>query len=158
MRDAATSVGLVTSRGAGGGYLGMAVTSWASVSIDPPAVLVVVNRSATVHAAILQSNRFCLNLMAEIHGTLLEHFSRSEMRDARFRSTDWEEEPGGLPILKGALSSLVSAVEATSDYATHTIFVGRVERVVLLDNQTPDASPLIWLRGSQASLAAKTRL
>jgi len=155
MRRAASSVSLVTARGVEDEYCGMAVTSWASVSMSPPAMLVIVNRSASVHAAISATGRFCLNQMGEAHAPMLERFSRSDMRHLRFDPQDWEEEPDGLPILKGALSSLTCTVETTSNYSTHSIFVGRVDRVILLELAPGRVAPLIWMDGSRASLTTR---
>jgi flavin reductase (DIM6/NTAB) family NADH-FMN oxidoreductase RutF len=154
MRIAPAGVSLVTARAADGGFHGMAVTSATSLSMSPPSMLVAINRSASVHPIISSSRRFCLNLMGEPHGAILECFSRSDMRATRFTSEHWREGPGGLPLLKGALSSHICDVEAAHDYGTHTIFVGRVNDVVLPEISARNLSPLIWLNGSHASLAA----
>jgi flavin reductase (DIM6/NTAB) family NADH-FMN oxidoreductase RutF len=117
-------------------------------------MLVIVNRSASVHAAITGTGRFCLNLMGEIHAPILEQFSRSDMRHLRFKPADWEEDDG-LPILKGALSSLICTVDTMSDYSTHTIFVGRVDRVILTHHPSRGPGPLVWMDGGSVSLAGK---
>ena len=154
MRIAPAGVSLITARDADGGFHGMAVTSATSLSMSPPSMLVAVNRSASVHPIISSSHRFCLNLMGEFHGDILERFSRSDMRTTRFISEHWREGPGGLPVLRGALSSHVCSVEAAHDYGTHTIFIGRVDEVFLPEISVGNLSPLIWLNGSCASLAA----
>jgi flavin reductase (DIM6/NTAB) family NADH-FMN oxidoreductase RutF len=48
-----------------------------SLSMDPPSMLVAINRSASIHPVIKRTGRFCLNLMAEAQASLLESFSRS---------------------------------------------------------------------------------
>jgi flavin reductase (DIM6/NTAB) family NADH-FMN oxidoreductase RutF len=153
MRSAAASISLVTSTDADGKYHGMAVTSWASLSMDPPSMLVAVNRSASVHAIISASRRFCLNLMSDTHSEILERFSRSDMRDSRFTPEHWRAGPGGLPVLRDALASQLCTVEAAHDYGTHTIFVGRVDGVFLLSSAGKDTNPLIWMNGSKVTLA-----
>lgn len=94
--------------------------------------------------------------MSEAHADILERFSRSDMRDKRFTAEDWEEGPQKLPVLRGALASQICTVQGTYDYGTHTIFVGRVEDVILLDSAANSVNPLIWLNGSLASLAVKS--
>jgi flavin reductase (DIM6/NTAB) family NADH-FMN oxidoreductase RutF len=153
MRVVAASISLVTSRDAAGVYYGMAVTSWSSVSMDPPSMMVAINRSASVHAIISQSRCYCLNLLGQTHSEILERFSRSDMRDARFSGVSWVKGPLGVPVLRGALASQICSVETTLDYGTHTIFVGRVVDVLLNENQSKDGMPLIWMNGSRASLA-----
>ncbi|SFU16806.1 flavin reductase family protein [Mesorhizobium sp. YR577] len=154
MRATAASVSLVTSRDADGHYHGMAVTSWASISMDPPSMLVAINRSASVHAVVSMSRRFSLNLMGEVHGDILERFSRSDMREDRFTAEHWREARGGLPVLRNALASQLCTVEATHDYGTHTIFIGRVVDVILTDIAGM-AAPLIWMNGSRATLSRR---
>ena len=78
----------------------------------------------------------------------------SVRRAIAFISEHWREGPGGLPVLRGALSSHVCSVEAAYDYGTHTIFIGRVDEVFLPEISVGNLSPLIWLNGSCASLAA----
>jgi flavin reductase (DIM6/NTAB) family NADH-FMN oxidoreductase RutF len=155
MRSAAASIALITTRDATGQRFGMAVTSWASVSMSPPSVLVTINRAASIHPVITASGKFCLNIMGEGHGALLQHFSRSDMREKRFASGDWAEGANGLPVLRDAISSQLCSVDAASDYGTHTIFVGRVDDVILLHPPSANAAPLIWMDGCQASLAER---
>jgi flavin reductase (DIM6/NTAB) family NADH-FMN oxidoreductase RutF len=155
MRSTAASVALLTSSDAEGRYYGMAVTSWASLSMEPPSMLVASNRSASVHAVIAKSRHFCLNMMSEDHSEILERFSRSDMRDKRFAAEDWDEGPKKMPVLRGALASQICTVQGTYDYGTHTIFVGRVDDVLLPNTQDKNPAPLIWMNGSQASLMIK---
>jgi flavin reductase (DIM6/NTAB) family NADH-FMN oxidoreductase RutF len=153
MRATAASISLVTSTDADGGYHGMAATSWASMSMDPPSMLVAVNRTASVHPVIASSGRYCLNLMCDSHSEILERFSRSDMRHLRFSPDNWKQSVSGLPVLQGALASQLCTVEGSFDYGTHTIFVGRVDDVVLADDGARLLSPLIWMNGSRAVLA-----
>jgi flavin reductase (DIM6/NTAB) family NADH-FMN oxidoreductase RutF len=155
MRSAAASVALLTSSDGEGRYYGMAVTSWASLSMEPPSMLVASNRSASVHAVISKSRHFCLNMMSEDHSAILERFSRSDMRDKRFSAEDWDEGPKKMPVLRGALASQICTVQGTYDYGTHTIFVGRVDDVLLLNSPNKNPTPLIWMNGSQAALTVK---
>lgn len=152
MRAAATSISLVTSSDAEGHFYGMAATSWASMSMDPPSMLVAINRSASVHAVIATSGRYCLNLMRDNHSEILERFSRSDMRHLRFSPEHWRRSASGLPVLRDALASQLCTVEASYDYGTHTIFVGRVDDVVLPEGAR-GMTPLIWMNGARALLA-----
>lgn len=150
LRLVASSISLVTARDAQGGWHGMAVTSAGSLSMEPPSMLVAVNRTASIHPVIFASGAFTLNLLGEAHTGLLERFSRSEFRDQRFTSGDWTDGAG--PILKGALCAHVCTVAEAHDFGTHTVFFGRVTQVIL---PGPDATtPLLWLDGKRASVAA----
>lgn len=157
MRAVAASVSLVTVRAAEGSFHGMAVTSATSLSMDPPSMLVAVNKSASIHPVILEVGRFCLNLLSERQTEMLECFSRSDMRDKRFASQDWIEGPGGQPILKNALFVHVCSVVAAHDFGTHTVFFGKVEQVITPD-QSAERSPIIWLNGGRVSVSQPREL
>lgn len=152
MRATAASVALVTSTDAAGNFHGMAATSWVSISMDPPSMLVTINRSASVHAVISSSGRYCLNLLRNSHLGILERFSRSDMRHKRFDEENWRSGPRGLPVLGDALASQLCTVATSIDYGTHTIFVGRIDDVILPET-SDEMFPLIWANGSRASLA-----
>jgi flavin reductase (DIM6/NTAB) family NADH-FMN oxidoreductase RutF len=153
LRLAAGSVSLVTACDEGGMCYGMAVTSATSLSMDPPSMLVAINRSASIHPVIKRTGRFCLNLMAEAQASLLESFSRSDMRDKRFLSENWEKTYSGLPALRGALSVHSCRVEGDHVYGTHTVFFGRVEEVVLTDIATQSQVPIVWMSGARVSIS-----
>ena len=77
MRVFAGTVCLLTARDAQGGFHGMAVSSAGSLSMDPPSMMVAVNRGTSIHPVISQTGFFCLNLLMQRHAPLLERFSRS---------------------------------------------------------------------------------
>lgn len=157
MRAVAASVSLVTARAADGSFHGMAVTSATSLSMEPPSMLVAVNKAASIHPVILATGRFCLNLLSEQQLDMLECFSRSDMRDKRFASQDWNGGPNGLPVLKNALFVHVCTVAAAHDFGTHTVFFGKVEHVIR-PHEPADQSPIIWLNGGRVSVSQPREL
>lgn len=157
MRVCAASVSLVTGRDLAGAWHGMAVTSAGSLSMDPPSMMVAINRSASIHPVISLTGQFTLNLMGENHLSLLDRFSRSDMRDQRFSDDDWAEGPHGQPILRGALSAHVCTVGATHDFGTHTVFFGNVVAVILPDPSVPHFAPILWMNGARASVFVPPR-
>lgn len=154
MRTVAASVALVTATDLAGIFHGMAATSWSSLSLDPPSMMVAVNRSASVHAVISLGRAFCLNLMRAEHADIIETFSRSDMRHLRFSQEDWEQGPLGVPVFRSALASQVCTVAETVDYGTHTIFVGNVIDVFIPELPKASRTPLVWMNGSRATLDA----
>ncbi len=154
MRLCVSSVSLVTACDEAGDWHGMAVTSSGSLSMDPPSMMVAVNRSASIHPVIMRTGRFTLNQMGEPHLGLLERFSRSDMRHLRFAAEDWSRGADGGPLLRGALATHVCAVAETHDFGTHTVFFGRVETVVLTENLARPPAQIIWVNGGQALFSA----
>lgn len=158
MRLVASSVSLVTARDAAGVWHGMAVTSAGSLSMDPPSMMVAVNRSASIHPVILETGRFTLNLIDESQAALMEPFARSDMRDRRFVPDDWMAVGLGGPVLKGALCSHVCTVAETHEFGTHTVFFGTVDNVILSDHKAQEPAPVLWLNGKRASVAGSRNL
>lgn len=158
MRLVAASVSLVTARDLAGVWHGMAVTSAGSLSMDPPSMMVAVNRSASIHPVILETGRFTLNLIDESQASLMEPFARSDMRDRRFVPEDWMAAGLGGPVLKGALCSHVCTVAETHEFGTHTVFFGIVDDVILSDRKAQDPAPVLWLNGKRASVAGSKNL
>jgi flavin reductase (DIM6/NTAB) family NADH-FMN oxidoreductase RutF len=158
MRLVASSVSLVTARDSAGVWHGMAVTSAGSLSMDPPSMMVAVNRTASIHPVILEAGRFTLNLIDEAQAELMEPFARSDMRDRRFAQNDWLAAGLGGPVLKGALCSHVCTVAETHEFGTHTVFFGTVDDVILSDQKVHEPAPVLWLNGKRASVAIPKNL
>lgn len=155
LRLVAASVSLVTARDAAGTWHGMAVTSAGSLSMDPPSMMVAVNRTASIHPVIAATGRFTLNLMDESHAALLERFSRSDMRHERFKPEDWTLAAEGGPVLKGALCAHVCTMAEAHDFGTHTVFFGTVDTVILPDPIAQNPALILWLNAKRVSVATK---
>lgn len=158
MRRLAASVMIVTTRDTEGHPHGMVASSVIPVSMDPPSMLVAVNRTAGLHPALSASGRFCVNLLADHQHHLLTPFSQSGLRVQRFRSDDWSDAwpPASdrLPWLPQAPAAIECEVDLVTDYGTHTLFIGRVMSVHC-PVATPDGlAPLVWLAGERAALTA----
>jgi flavin reductase (DIM6/NTAB) family NADH-FMN oxidoreductase RutF len=157
MRRLAASVMIVTTRDADRQPHGMVASSVIPVSMDPPSMLVAVNRSASLHPVLLGSRRFCVNLLADHQHHLLASFSQTALRAQRFSSDDWchagSKDSGQLPWLPEAAAVIECAVELATDYGTHTLFVGRVLSVHCSATTTNAIAPLVWLAGQRAPLA-----
>lgn len=109
----------------------MLATSVASVSLDPPSLLVCVNRNASMYATLAARGAFSLSLLAARQEPLAHHLAKHS-GEARFIEGDWQVHRSGdpcidgLPWLCGALASVFCRIEDSLDYGTHRIHVGRV--------------------------------
>lgn len=151
MRHAASSVAIVTACSAGKVY-GMTATAMTSVSMDPPSLLIAVNREASVHNPIHSTRRFCVNLLGARHESCCKIFSNRAEREKRFEVGDWGHDEHGIPYLRDAQAALFCELDKMVDYGTHTIFIGRVVNPIV----APTIDPLVYLDGSLLNVSVMT--
>ncbi len=139
-------VALITTRDPVTGQpAGLAASAVAPVCMAPPSMLVCVNRSASAHAVIEASGRFCINLIGAAQAGLVAAFSSSAHRDRRFAAGAWAERHG-LLHLPDAPASIFCDVRTTLLFGTHEVFVGEV-----FDVTSDDAEkPVGWIDGGFA--------
>jgi len=124
---------------------GMTANAFASVSLDPPLVLVCVDHSARTHAHLHAKKRFGVNVLAESQRVISEYYARpihthghaEEEAGARFDRT-----AQGTPMLHGALAYLECRLQSAQEAGDHTIFIAEVEDVVVRAGD-----PLLFFRG-----------
>ena len=141
----ATGVTVVTARGPGGGPVGMTASSVASVSLDPPLLLVCVDRSHDMHAALEAGQHFVLNVLAADQEALSRRFAADD--EHRFDGVGYKENRQGIPVLDGALASIECVKQTAVPGGDHTVFFGLVTGGTVTDRQ-----PLLYYRGGYISL------
>jgi flavin reductase (DIM6/NTAB) family NADH-FMN oxidoreductase RutF len=124
MRRFATGVTIVTTR-TGETIHGFTVNAFASVTADPPTVLICVNKTARAHPIIAESGGFAVNILGLEHQHVAETFMTAEPHE-RFNAIAHRNGPSGSPILDGMLAYVDCSVEQEITSGTHTIFIGRV--------------------------------
>ncbi|RIH87133.1 4-hydroxyphenylacetate 3-monooxygenase reductase component [Meiothermus luteus] len=117
---------------------GMTASSFTSVSLEPPLVLVCVNRSALLWPVLEKAGRFSVNLLKEGHEHTSAHFAGQPLKG--YAPLNEEE----VPALEEALATLYCRTWAVYPGGTHQIVVGQVERVRLSQGEKP---LLYWNRG-----------
>lgn len=143
MRRLASGVAIVTALG-DGAPVGMAATSITSLTMEPPAVLVCVNRTASIHAHLSAGCPISINLLSRDQKDVSAAFGGAVARELRFGVGAWTNDGHGLPILTGAQASLSCTVDQLIPYGTHSIVIARVEAVRLSDT----VAPLIFQDGA----------
>lgn len=124
MRRFATGVAVVTTTHAERIH-GFTANAFASVSAEPPTVLICVNRNARAHPLISGSQRFCVNILAVEQRALAEQFADGEPQ-TRFDGVAYRLGPSGSPILAGTLAYVDCTLGEELTAGTHTIFLGNV--------------------------------
>jgi flavin reductase (DIM6/NTAB) family NADH-FMN oxidoreductase RutF len=146
MRRLASTVTIITTECAGQRY-GMVATAVCSLGVDPPSLVVSVAHTASLHDPLLQTRRFCVNLLRVSQAQLVSVFSGQYSGEARFQFGKWERHRSGLPVLCDAQANLLCDLDASFCYGGHTVIVGRVADVLAAET----IEPLLYQNGSVAS-------
>lgn len=127
MRHLAGGVSLITV-GRGKDITGMTVTSVTSLSIDPPTLVVSVNRESSSWPMLKRHGVFGVNILTADHVDIAERFtSKSGLHGAdRFAGAEWMTRVSGVPLLVGALAAVDCEVEDIIERHSHAIVIGRV--------------------------------
>jgi flavin reductase (DIM6/NTAB) family NADH-FMN oxidoreductase RutF len=123
-----TGVTVVTARAGEDDPVGLTVNAFTSVSLDPPLVLVCIDRASGSHDRIVSAGAFAVNVLSSAQGALARRFA-SDPASERFTGVPWRSGPGGAPVLEGAVAWLACTLHAAHAAGDHTILVGRVEAV-----------------------------
>ncbi len=142
MRRLAASVSVVVAQG-DEGPVGIAATSVTSLTADPPAVLVCVNRATSLHALLVPTAPLSVNLLSRDQEDVSAAFGGGVPREQRFTVGNWQAGSNGLPRLAGAQAVLGCVIDVMLAYGTHSIVIARV-----LDcSVSGDVAPLIYQDG-----------
>ncbi len=124
MRHFPTGVTVVTSLREGEPR-GITLNAFASVSTEPPTVLVCVNREARSYLYISTSLIFCVNLLSAEQVELAQRFS-GKVRDRQFEDIGYDTDVTGAPVLRGSIGYFDCEVAQEHHAGSHSIFIGRV--------------------------------
>jgi len=123
--------------------VGITVNAFASLSLDPPLVLVCIDRASYVHDLLQRTGVFAANILADDQLHLSNCFARrSEERIKGFCGATFSTAVTGAPILDGAVGYVDCRIVGVYPGGDHSIFVGHVE--ALGGN---DETPLLYYRG-----------
>jgi flavin reductase (DIM6/NTAB) family NADH-FMN oxidoreductase RutF len=143
LREAAstfgTGVAVVTAQGPDG-PAGMAVQSFASLSLDPPYITFSPARTSRSWPLIRAAGRLAVNVLAADQCDLSRCFATSG--GDKFAGIAWQPGHNGAPVLDGVLACFEADIEEELPGGDHTIVIGRVTRARSLR----DADPLLYFR------------
>lgn len=146
----ATGVTVVTAPARDGPH-GVTVNAFASLSLDPPLVLVCIERGKYSHAVLESSGVFAVNILASEQEAVSRFFAsanRPEGPDA-FRGIPYRPGGTGAPLLDGCVANLECRVVAQYPGGDHSIFVGAVEAAEV----DASRSPLVYYNRAYHRLA-----
>jgi flavin reductase (DIM6/NTAB) family NADH-FMN oxidoreductase RutF len=136
----ATGVAVITARGEDGDY-GMTASAVASLSMEPPMLLVCLNRASVTHGKIERAGAFGVNVLRLDQGEVARRFAGTD-RAGKFAGLGVHRGPLDTPLLDGALARIECEVSETVAGGTHTVFLGTVRHA-----EATDGEPLAYFRG-----------
>lgn len=124
---------------------GMTASSFASVSLEPPLVLVCLDKASRTRALILEKGTFAVNVLADDQEEVSRSFSRRGAKP--FDTLAHHSGRSGDPLLDGAIAWLECRLDEMVEAGDHDIFVGEV-----LASDDNEGAPLLYYDQTYRSL------
>jgi len=137
----ATGVTIVTARTPDGQLAGLTVSSFNSVSLQPPLVLWSLNKVSGAMAVLSEASHYAIHVLAADQQALAERFAGP--REQRWPGQPWQPAACGAPLLPGCVAVFECFNRSQYDEGDHVIFVGQVERC----RSQAGLSPLLYHGG-----------
>ncbi|WP_261664644.1 flavin reductase family protein [Deinococcus sp. Marseille-Q6407] len=142
----ASGVTIITAREPDGTAHGMTASAFVSVSLNPPLILVSVDKRAHMHSVLLGSDvtQFGVSILAHDQIHLSNHFAG---RPGPEEAVPWREQ-AGFPVLGGTVASVVCRKQQVLDGGDHTLFLG-----LITSTEYADREPLLYFGSRYGTLA-----
>ncbi|MDY0323130.1 MAG: flavin reductase family protein [Candidatus Carbobacillus sp.] len=127
------------------GIHGMTANAFMSVSLDPPLILISVDRKAKMHDIIKNTEYFSVNILKEDQQAHSNHFAGRKVDGLTVEFQEKEH----WAKLQGSLATVYCRLEQAIDGGDHTLYLGRVQTL-----EFTDGDPLIFYRGQYRKMLA----
>jgi len=145
-----TGVTIVTFADADG-YHGLTVNAFSSLSLDPPLILICIDKKTTSHDCLTCCDAFVVNILSREQEDLAARFANWRLSSAdRFADSIYELTKTGLPAFRENLGYLECLRRDAIEAGDHTIVIGEVETSASSDARPP----LLYFRSQFRELAA----
>ena len=144
----ATGVAVVTTLDANGDKVGMTISSFNSVSLDPPLIVWSIDLQSPSLGAFRRHSFFAINILCDQSKELALNFARPS--HDKFANVDWKPGLGGVPVIEQASAVIQCRTEARMPGGDHEIYLGHV-----LDFHRTDKSPLLFHKGEFSTIGEK---
>ncbi|MDF3307021.1 flavin reductase family protein [Rhodococcus koreensis] len=132
-RQFVTGVTVITSLD-GDTPKGLAVNAFASISLDPPTVMVCVQRTSNTHDCLFRADHLAINILSTAQMDVVSRFA-SKSAD-KFADLDWRPGPYGSPLIERSSAQMEVEIRERLQASTHTVFICRVLHAAVTE-QTP---------------------
>jgi flavin reductase (DIM6/NTAB) family NADH-FMN oxidoreductase RutF len=120
---------------------GLAVNAFSSISLEPPLVLVCVQRTSSTYAHLFSATHLAVNILSAEQRDVVATFA-SKQTD-KFADVDWRPGPYGSPLINGSSAIMEAEICERLQASTHTIFIARVRHA-----EAADLDPMIYSAGA----------
>jgi flavin reductase (DIM6/NTAB) family NADH-FMN oxidoreductase RutF len=141
----ASGVTILTTRH-GESDLGMTVSAFCSLSLNPALVLSCIDKTADLHHLLPKGQRVVFNVLSSSQEALSRRFSE-EAGSKRFDGVGMRRDPHGIAVLDEVLAWIEGSIVEQHDGGDHSIFIAQVDGV-----ESNDLRPLLYYRGGYAEL------
>jgi flavin reductase (DIM6/NTAB) family NADH-FMN oxidoreductase RutF len=127
---------------------GLTVASFCSLSLDPPLIVVCIDKRSNTHGMIEKSGVFAVNILNNEQQDVSRIFADPSTEGHRFEAVRYRTAASGAPIIEPVLAAIDCKVSATHDGGDHTIFIGEVIDLAIDES----AEPLVYWRSGYHDL------
>ena len=140
-----SGVTVVTTKAADGSDQGMTVSAFCSLSLEPPLILICIEKTASVYTALTKAPAFIVNVLSDKQEQIARRFAIVDID--RFEGVGFSRSRNGIVVLDDVLGVIECNRVALHDGGDHTIVVGEVEA-----GRVENGSPLLYYRGGYAQM------
>lgn len=142
---------IATTRDAAGKAWGFTASSFSSLSMEPPLILISLAKSAECHSAFISAQWFAISMLSAGDDATAMTFAK---RGAdKFASNNFETDAHGSPLVPSAVATLSCQRFEVYDGGDHSILIGRVETVRIGSIR----SPMVYLNRKFGRFSTDTR-
>jgi 3-hydroxy-9,10-secoandrosta-1,3,5(10)-triene-9,17-dione monooxygenase reductase component len=141
----ATGVTVITTKDQDGAPQGLTANAFMSLSLNPPLILISVDKGATCYACFAPQNGFTVNFLSDDQEEISRRFATKGID--KFAGLQWQEGTNGAAILDGVLGYVECKVTQCYDGGDHTIVLGEI-----LNVSATGERPLLFFKGKYQRL------
>jgi flavin reductase (DIM6/NTAB) family NADH-FMN oxidoreductase RutF len=141
----ATGVTVLTTRDAHGRPYGLTANAVTSLSLDPPLLIICIDKKAETHPHFFDSRCFVVNILAEDQAELSTRFAKSG--GDKFDGLSFSTNQDGVPVLEGTLAHVECRIRETYEGGDHVIHIGEVQHA-----EVRGGRPLLFFEGRYRNL------
>jgi len=141
----ATGVTVITTKDQAGNPQGLTANAFMSLSLNPPLVLISVDKGATCYGCFAANNSFAVNFLSEDQEEVSRRFATKGVD--KFADLKWREGSNGVALIDGTLASVECKITQCHDGGDHTIVVGEIVNVTATGDR-----PLLFFKGKYQRL------